>query len=227
MSLRPALPLASTLTASLCLTGCFMTAPTVDVVQPTQVRPVPVAIPVPVNNGSLFQAAGYRPLYETPRARMVGDILTVNITEKLSAKQESVSSIEKKGALDASITAAPFVRADQISKLNGKASSSNKFDGTGSTEATNTFSGTITTTVVEVLPNGHLIISGEKQIGLNHNVETLKFSGQVDPINIQPGNSVSSSAIANVRVQHRGRGQQDQAQGIGWLSRFFLNISPI
>lgn len=215
------------LLAAIGLSGCLATTPTVDVVQPSQVRPQAVVTPAVVNNGSLFQSASYRPLYEVPRARMVGDILTINITERLSAKQESTSSIEKKGSLDASIAAMPFIRADQISKLNGEATSNNKFDGTGSTESTNTFSGTITATVVEVLSNGHLIVSGEKQIGVNRNVEVLRFSGQVDPLTIQPGNSVASSAIANVRVEQRGRGAQDAATGIGWLGRFFLSISPL
>ena len=74
---------------------------------------------------------------------------------------------------------------------------------------------------------GHLIISGEKQIGVNHNVDVLRFSGQVDPRAIQTGNSVASAQIANVRIEQRGKGQQADAQGIGWLGRFFLNVLPI
>ena len=86
---------------------------------------------------------------------------------------------------------------------------------------------TITATVTGVLANGHLLIAGEKQIGVNHNVDVLRFSGQVDPRAIQPGNSVASAQIANVRIEHRGRGAQADAQGIGWLGRFFLNVLPI
>jgi len=82
-------------------------------------------------------------------------------------------------------------------------------------------------TVVDVLPNGHLLIAGEKQIGVNSNVDVLRFSGQVDPLLIQAGNTIPSAQIANVRVEHRGRGQQADAQTIGWLSRFFLNILPL
>ena len=78
-----------------------------------------------------------------------------------------------------------------------------------------------------VLPNGHLLVAGEKQIGVNHNVDVLRFSGQVDPRMIQTGNVVASAQIANVRIEHRGRGQQAEAQGIGWLGRFFLNVLPI
>jgi flagellar L-ring protein precursor FlgH len=209
------------------LTGCLATTPNVDVVLPTQVRPAPVVVPPMANNGSLFQAATYRPLYETPRARMVGDIVTVSITEKLTAKQESTNTIEKKGSLDASVSAAPFVSADALANLSAKGSGSNKFDGKGSTQSNNTFTGSITATVVEVLSNGHLIISGEKQLGVNHNVEVLRFSGQVDPLSIQPGNTVASTSVANVRLEQKGRGAQDASVQIGWLGRFFLSVSPL
>lgn len=206
--------------------GCMATAPMVEVAGPTQARPIVTEL-TRVNNGSLFQAASYRPLYEVPRARLVGDIITVSITESLAAKQESTSAIEKKSNLSATVAALPFMRADQLAKLDATAASENKFDGKGSTESTNTFTGTITATVIEVLPNGHLIIAGEKQIGVNQNVDVLRFSGQVDPVTIQPGNTVPSSAIANVRVDQRGRGAQHAAQGIGWLARFFLSLSPL
>ena len=218
--------LAPCLLASVGLGGCLATTPNVEVVAPTQTRPQ-LIVPAPVNNGSLFQAASYRPLYEAPRARLVGDIITVTITESLSAKQASTSAIEKKGALTQSVGALPFMNSSTLAKLAANGSSDNKFDGQGSTEATNTFTGTITATVIEVLANGHLIISGEKQIGVNQNVDVLRFSGQVDPVTIQPGNTVASSAIANVRVDQRGRGAQQAAQGIGWLGRFFLSLSPL
>ena len=81
--------------------------------------------------------------------------------------------------------------------------------------------------VREVLPNGHLVIAGEKQIGVNNNVDVLRFSGQVDPRSIQPGNTVPSAQIANVRLEQRGRGAQAEAQAIGWLARVFLSVLPI
>ncbi len=221
--LRPFLPAFGLVSAL--LAGCVATTPKVDVAEPTQARPSAAAY-APVNNGAIFQAGGYRPLYETHRARMVGDIITVNISESVSAKQETTSSLEKKGSVSSTITAVPLVRADQIAKLGAAGASTNKFDGTGSTEATGRFTGTITATVIEVLPNGHLMIAGEKQIGVAKNVDVLRFSGQVDPRSIQPGNSVLSSQIANVRIEHMGRGAQQDAQGIGWLARFFLSISP-
>lgn len=211
------------------LCGCANTVnprPPVDVVEPTAVRPTPVAAPV-VNNGSIFQAAQYRPLFEDHRARIVGDTITVQIVEKVSATQKSTSSVDKTGTLSGSVSALPFFKPTSLTRASVNGTSSNTFEGKGSTENSNDFSGTITATVVEVLPNGHLVISGEKQIGVNHNVDVLRFSGQVDPRAIQPGNSVASAQIANVRIEQRGRGPQADAQGMGWLSRFFLNILPV
>lgn len=207
------------------LAGCMATAPKVDVVEPTQARPVPVAPPAQAN-GAIFQAVGYRPLYETHRARMVGDTITVRISENVSAKQESTSSVEKKGNVSSEIEAVPLINSTRLARLGASGSSSNKFDGKGSSQATGNFSGSITATVVEVLPNGHLIVSGEKQIGVGQNVDILRFSGQVDPITIQPGNTVSSTQLANVRVAQVGRGAQAEAQGIGWVARFFLSLAP-
>ena len=84
--------------------GCAaVSPPKVDVQEPTQARPS-VAAYSPVNNGAIFQAGGYRPLYETQRARMVGDIINVTIAENLSAKQETTSKIEKSGAVTSAIT---------------------------------------------------------------------------------------------------------------------------
>ncbi|MFZ2650232.1 MAG: flagellar basal body L-ring protein FlgH [Burkholderiaceae bacterium] len=212
--------------ALLCACETLNPRPPVDVAEPTAVRPQPVVRPV-LNNGAIFQASHYRPLFEDHRARLVGDTLTVQIVEKVSASQKSTSSIDKTGELSANVTALPLVSANSFGRTGVAGASSNAFAGKGSTENTNDFSGTITATVTEVLPNGHLLIAGEKQIGVNHNVDVLRFSGQVDPRVIQSGNSVASALIANVRIEHRGRGAQAEAQGMGWLSRFFLNVLPI
>lgn len=200
--------------------------PPVDVSPVTYARPQAVAAPA-VNNGAIFQPSQYRPLFEDHRARLVGDTLTVQIVEKVSASQKSNSSIDKSGKVQGGITALPFLSANSFNRASASGSSSNTFAGKGSTDTSNDFSGTITATVTEVLANGHLVIAGEKQIGVNSNVDVLRFSGQVDPRAIQPGNSVASAQIANVRIEHRGRGQQAEAQSVGWLSNFFLNVLPI
>ena len=224
--------LAAALAAVFTLSGCesmyqkVNPRPPVDIAALTYAQPEVVATP-PVNNGSIFQADRYRPLFEDHRARLVGDSLTVQIVEKVSASQKSTSSIDKGGKLAGGVTALPLVSSNSFGRASVGASSSNTFEGKGSTENTNDFSGTITATVTGVLPNGHLLIAGEKQIGVNHNVDVLRFSGQVDPRAIQAGNSVASAQIANVRIEQRGRGAQADAQGIGWLARFFLNVLPV
>ena len=213
--------------AATLLAGCqtLNAPPKVDVAEPTSA--LPVAQPAPtVNNGAIFQGTQYRPLFEDHRARLVGDTITVQIVEKVSATQKSTSSIDKSGKLSAGVTALPFVSSNSFGRASVAGTSSNSLDNKGSTENSNDFSGTITATVTGVLPNGHLLVAGEKQIGVNHNVDVLRFSGQVDPRAIQPGNTVASAQIANVRIEQRGRGAQGDAQQIGWLSRFFLTLAP-
>jgi flagellar L-ring protein precursor FlgH len=176
--------------------------------------------------GSLFQAASYRPAFEDRRARLVGDTVTIQIVESLTASQVSKSTSNRDTSISSAISAFPMQTATGLGRLDLGASSKNDFSGKGGTESANTFSGSITATVMEVLPNGHLVVAGEKQIGVNHNVDVLRFSGTVDPRLVQPGSIVSSTQVANVRVESRGRGPQGEAQTVGWLSRFFLSFQP-
>ncbi len=180
-------------------------------------------------SGSLFQPTTYRASFEDRRARQVGDIVTIRIVENVTASQKSSSTANRASSIDGSIPMAPgfkFPGTAAENRLRIGAASEADFSGQGGTEAANTFSGSITTTVAEVLPNGHLLITGEKQIGLNHNVDVLRFTGTVDPLAIQQGSVVNSNQVANVRVESKGRGPQHEAQTVGWLTRFFFNISP-
>ena len=209
------------------LSGCMALAPKVDIAEPVQVRPSPQAY-APAQNGAIFQNTGYRPLYETHRARLVGDIVTIVISESITANQSSTSSISKTGVVSGSITAIPFVKSPNfLSKLGAGGSSANTFDGEGSASTNNVFEGSITATVTEVLPNGHLLVAGEKQVGVGQSVDILRFSGQIDPMTIQAGNTVASTQVANVRVEQTGRGARQEALGIGWLARFFLSVAPL
>ena len=199
----------------------------VDFVEP-KVNPAPATVNQAIRpaNGSLFQAASYRPVFEDRRARMVGDTVTIQIVENVTASQKSTSTVDRNSSIDAKVTALPLQPPADLAKLGIGASTNNSFSGKGGTESANTFSGSITATVIEVLPNGHLVVSGEKQIGVNQNVDVLRFSGTVDPRLVQPGSIVSSTQVANVRVESRGRGTQAEAQTVGWISRFFLSFLP-
>jgi flagellar L-ring protein precursor FlgH len=199
----------------------------VDFAEP-KATPVPTVRPAPPRaNGSIYQVASYRPTFEDSRARLVGDMVTIQIVESLAASQVTKSTVNRTSSANNSITAAPLpgILSD-LTNLNIGASTANDFTGKGGTEAANTFSGSITATVIDVLPNGNLVVSGEKQIGVNQNVDVMRFSGTVDPRLLQPNNVISSLQVANVRVESRGRGAQGEAQTVGWLSRFFLNFNP-
>ena len=170
------------------------------------------AVPQREANGSIFQAGATRNMFEDRRARQPGDMLTILIEERLVAKHSSNSTIDRKGGGSAKFGALPFVKADKLGKLGLDASTSNSFEGKGAAGNENQFAGTITVTVVDVLPNGNLVVSGEKQVGINQGVETLKFAGVVDPLTIMPGNTVSSTQVADARMQVRGAGDIDKVQ---------------
>lgn len=201
--------------------------PKVDVQEPTTARPAPVAQAGPTN-GAIFQLTSYRPLFEDRRARFVGDTLTISINENLSASLEKKSSASRAGTVTANPANVilPIGGSLGANTITANGASSNTFDGKGSTNSTNAFTGTITVTVTEVLANGNLAVSGEKQIGNNQQVETLRFSGVVNPSTIVGGNTVSSAQVADARIELRGRGYTDEAQIMGWLARFFLSFLP-
>lgn len=213
---------------ALLLAGCATLSPPPPVdILPTTPPPLAAAPrTAPPVTGSLFQQASYRPAFEDRRARMVGDNVTVMIVENVTASQKSSSTVDRDAKTSAGVTALPFTSTAFTDKLGVGATSGNKFSGKGGTESANTFTGSITATVVDVLPNGHLVITGEKQIGVNQNVDVLRFSGTVDPRALQPGSIVNSTQVANVRVESRGRGAQNEAQAMGWMGRFFNTITP-
>jgi len=218
---------AALLAIAALLTGCATPYPEphVELAHTPVVNLPPVQALAPTN-GSIYQAAAYRPLFEDHRARLIGDTLTINIIEKVSATQTSTSELSKTGGLSAGVTALPGIAPNSFGRASVGATSANDNKGKGSNQNTNEFTGAITAVVTAVLPNGHLMISGEKQIGVNHNVDVLRFSGQVDPRMIGQGNAVPSTSVANVRIEQRGRGATADAHAVGWLSRFFLNIAP-
>ncbi len=195
--------------------------------EPLTVRPkLSMATPTPTD-GAIFQGGKFfQPLFEDRRARTVGDILIVQINEKLSASQQSQSSANRASSTDLSI---PLIKGIPLKTLQGMgvgASGDQKFEGKGETSNNNVFSGSISVTVIEVLANGNLVIAGDKQIGINHNAETLRFSGIVSPVTIQSGNTLNSTQVAEARLEYVGSGYIDEAQSMPWLQRIFMNVLP-
>lgn len=203
------------------LAGCN-TVPESIVKMPLTAKPQPAAY-APPTNGAIFQSAAYRPLLEDRRARLVGDTLTIVINEKTSAGKSADSSGSKTGTV---ATTAPSLFGTSIKELAANGSSSNQFADKGASTSSNTFTGTIGVTVIEVLPNGNMVVSGEKQVSLDKGVEYVRFSGTVSPDNIATGNTVSSTLVADAKVEYRTNTRIDMAEFMSSLGRFFYSVAP-
>lgn len=217
---------------SISLGGCSTFFPKVELPEQTKntqrLEPAdPIQEVTQEPTGSLYSAKTYRPLFEDARARFEGDILTVEISETIDAEQTNSSTISRSDSASIDVPLIQgFFGPNDLRAINGEASSNRSFSGDGESEATNNLVGTITVSVKEVLPNGYLSVAGEKQIGTNRDVQTLKFAGVVNPADVQPGNIVPSSRVADARIEYRGKGAIDSATAMGWLSRFFLTVLP-
>ncbi len=195
--------------------------PTSIVQQPMTARPL-VTQQVAPSNGAIYQTSAYRPIFEDRRARQVGDVITIVITEKTAAVKAGASSGNKNGSVSASI---PHPLQSTFGATVA-ANSATKFDDADNQSASNTFTGTMGVTVVEVLANGNLIVAGEKQIAMNKGTEFIRFSGMINPDNIATGNTVASTAVADARVEYRTNSQIDRAEMTSMASRFFQSLLP-
>jgi flagellar L-ring protein FlgH len=207
------------------LAGCVTTTPSTAIHQPMTIRPEARAV-APAANGSIYNIATARPLFEDRRARLVGDTITINISEKTAAAKKSDTKADRSDDRSLSV---PTIAGLPLKSLQGTtlaASSSTAFEGKGENSSENNFTGTLTVTVIEVYPNGNLLVSGEKQIGLKEGEEFIRFSGVVNPITITAANTVSSTQVADARIEYKANGFLDSAQVMGWLGRFFLSFLP-
>ncbi len=212
------------------LGGCAMIPPEPIVTGPlTAEPPSPYAMPLAEPNGSIYQPTAYGnyPLFEDRRPRNVGDIVTIVIQERTNAQKRVATSTERGSGATLGWGAVPTILPGNVSpNQDFNISGSNNMEGEGETRADNLFTGTLTTTVVGVLPNGNLQIAGDKQIAINRGSEYLRFSGVVDPRSISGSNTVPSTQVADAKIEFRSKGVMDEVQTMGWLQRFFLNVSP-
>jgi flagellar L-ring protein precursor FlgH len=202
------------------LGGCAVTPSTI--VQETRSARPALAEVAPPTDGAIYNARSYRPMFEDRRARQIGDLLTINIVEKTSANKAGTSSGNKSGS-------AKFGLPGPLqSKLGANVAldSGIKFADGDNQSASNAFTGTIGVTVTEVLSNGNLIVAGEKQVAMNKGVEFIRFSGLVSPDTIQNGNVVSSTLVADARVEYRTNSRVDRAEMNSMMSRFFQSLLP-
>lgn len=185
-------------------------------------------------------------LFTDTRAHNVGDILTVRLEESTAATKDSETKLEQTS--DFAVTnptvfgVTPSIKLPSITKnltdrvltqpangrfdLSANINGDKNFDGKGESLQSNSLSGEITVSVSEVLANGNLRVRGEKQIAINQGTEFIRFSGVVNPRAITGQNTVPSTQVADARIEYVGDGYINEAQHMGWLQRFFLNISP-
>lgn len=206
------------------LTGCAVTP--APIVHQTGITRGQTAKNQKEANGAIFQAASYRPLFEDYKARMIGDVLTIAISENTSAAKAAASSGSKAGGANFSAPTLFGIPSTTTAKASISTSASTKFDEKGAETSSNTFTGTIAVTVVEVLPNGNLLVSGEKQIAFNKGAEFVRFSGVVNPQTITAANTVSSTQVADARFEYRSTSHVDLAEANSLLTRFFLSFLP-
>jgi len=213
------------------LVGCVGNPPT-SVHQPMTVKPVERRVVAPAD-GAIFHAGiNERPLFEDKRARNIGDILTINIVEKNTGNKKSSGGSSIANSINAStpsVTVGTPART-LLKAFSATSSSSNKTATTGAGAASEDMTGTITVTVIDVLANGNLLVSGEKQVALNNSDEFIRFSGVVNPTTITNMNTVQSTQVADAHIEYKSAGAMSEvindAQSLGFLGRFFMSVLP-
>lgn len=213
--------------ALMLLSGCaaiYSTPPTA-VHQPMTARAEARMQAVPAT-GAIYQPAQIRPLFEDRRARMVGDTIIINLVERNTAQKGSNASAARDSSLSGGIAASSRLPLSGLAGLNVDAGIATDFSGSGAAAANNVFNGTITVTVIEVMPNGNMLVSGEKQMAINQGNEYIRFSGVINPNTVTGSNTVQSTQVADARIEYKGSGYIDEAQQMGWLHRFFVAILP-
>ena len=188
--------------------------------------------PPPQEHGSVFQPGYEVSLFEDMRARRVGDILTVILSESTNATKNAATSTSKDSAVDMANPTIfgrslsfdiprPFKNKKKNATLENSVSSATSFDGEGDSSQSNSLSGNVTVTVSEVLPNGNLIIKGQKRLTINQGDEYVQFSGIIRPSDINPDNTISSMKVADARIAYIGDGMIASVNRQGWMGRFF------
>jgi flagellar L-ring protein precursor FlgH len=216
----------------LALAGC-QSVPTRD---PNFAPARPVAqAPMPDRRGAIYPggqdlAVAEVDFFSDIRPRRVGDSLTVILVERTNASKSNDASVDKQ--VDMTV-ANPTLFGTQPNfrlpnrnttfTLEQQLNSDKQFEGKGEANQSNSLTGQITVTVVEVLPNGNLAVQGEKILTLNRGHEHVRLSGIVRPMDIGPDNTIPSNRVADATIVYSGEGEVADASVMGWLARFFVS----
>ncbi len=167
-------------------------------------------------------------LFEDSRAARIGDILTIVLEERTSSSKSAETTIERDTSteLPNPTVFGSVVDGNSDTTLNS-IDSETEFEATGESDQSNALSGTLTAVVADVLPNGVLLVQGEKWMNFNRGEEYLRVSGLVRKEDIGPDNTVSSLRLADARLAYSGTGEIADSNSVGWLARFFMHpVNP-
>jgi flagellar L-ring protein precursor FlgH len=176
------------------------------------------------NTGAIFQPGmASQVLFSNDRRpRHIGDTLKIDIAEKFAATRsiKTETKRDNKVATQGPGTGDSGGLFKKLLGLKANAAGSDSFDGSGHADNHSEFTGQLAATVINVLPNGHLVVAGERSLAQNGGSSTLRFGGIVDPRDIQPGNVVASADVVNAKVELVGAGELDEAGSRTWLQLF-------
>ncbi len=175
-------------------------------------------------NGAIFSTSSTGLFSSDRRAKKVGDILSVTLSETFSSSKGATNSSAKADTIGAEVGPTGIMR--NFAGLGGSASKTNSFSGSMATSQSNSLKGTISATVVRVFPNGNLEIKGQKKLRITEGTEYIRLSGIIRPQDISTSNTVSSTKIAEAQIEYVGAGILDSASKPGWGSALFRAISP-
>lgn len=191
---------------------------------PIPPQPPEQATPI---SGSIYRAGHDIRLFEDHKAGRVGDVLVVLLVEKTDAAKQADTDIKKENAtgIDNPTLFGQSLRfaSRGTPNLGFTLKSDNDFSGETESVQSNRLDGSIAVTVAEVLPNGNLVIQGEKWITLNQGEEYVRIRGIVRRDDVLPDNTVLSTRVADARISYSGTGALHDANAVGWLARFFLS----
>lgn len=190
-------------------------------------------IPAPqaeYSSGSLWQASSTG-LAEDLKARRIGDIITVVISENASASKKASTGTSRASSIDAGI---PKLLGLETSRIRSwadleellSASYSSKFDGSGSTSRQETLQATMSAKVVQVIPNGNLMIEGRRNVKVNNEDQIIVLTGTVRGRDISSDNTISSALVADAKIAYSGKGTISDRQEPGWLLNVFDKVWP-
>jgi flagellar L-ring protein FlgH len=179
-------------------------------------------------SGSIFNQGQANSIYSDIKAHRVGDLITVQLSESTTAKKNANSQQGKNSDLGIN---ALKLGGDTVT-LNGYDTSAsmggtNSFKGQSKADQSNSLQGNISVSVIRVLPNGNLMVRGEKWLMLNNGNEYIRITGLLRSEDVNADNTVLSQRIANARIQYGGTGDFANSQERGWLAQFFNGpLSP-